>query len=86
MPGTITVSAVSSSSSAVVGQHLEAGPGCAPGRRPGVQTRDRVERRAGGVPGGAEDLGRGAEVERDHVVEGEDGDPVRDASWPDYCA
>ncbi|GGM21066.1 hypothetical protein GCM10011608_02090 [Micromonospora sonchi] len=30
-----------------------------------------------GVPSGAEDLGRGAQVEADHLVEGEDGDAVR---------
>ena len=60
----------------VVGQHLEAGGAAhrppARGAHPHV-----VEGRLVGGPGGAEDLGGGAEVEADHVVQGEYGDPVR---------
>ncbi|GAB3850037.1 hypothetical protein GCM10029963_35640 [Micromonospora andamanensis] len=32
--------------------------------------------RVGGVTGGTEDLGGGAQVKPDHLVDGEDGDPM----------
>ncbi|MEK8107976.1 hypothetical protein NKG94_28600 [Micromonospora sp. M12] len=74
-PRTITVSAVSSNSRPWSGSTwkpsvLRTGrpPGCTPGRR---------RRASGRRPGSAEDLGRGAEVQADHVVQGEYGDPVR---------